>query len=148
MALWHGLCYSTIHDPTIHDLTMYDSCKNYIEKTMHWETIFCETTNVVATPCELSFLHNIAWNLAAFFSLVKVYIWNHSFVTFAKLYVRNISLSENFANVLNEWSLYTCWIADLHSPATHLIEKQNKSKMKLAKSRLPEVFYEKGKQLH
>ena len=28
-AVRHGLCYFTIHDPTIRDPTMHDSCVNY-----------------------------------------------------------------------------------------------------------------------
>ena len=63
-----------------------------------------------------------------------MFLKKHFFRTCAYQGVSNVSFSENFANVLNEWSQDTCWIAELHSTATLLIGNQNKSKMKLARA--------------
>ena len=71
-----GLRYFTIHDPTIRDPKMYDSCINYSNMfkscSENLNNIFYGTSDLIVAPRENTFHHDNTINLAVFLRLINI----------------------------------------------------------------------------
>ena len=70
-----GLCYFTIHDPTIRDPTMHNSCANYSNMfklcSENLNNIFYGTSDLVVVPQENTSYHDNTRNLAVLLRLMN-----------------------------------------------------------------------------